>query len=43
MRVIAHYIELVNPGNECLTHVTPKSGHDKGIAQAIFDFLVEHL
>ena len=33
---------LTEPGNDHLTHVTPKTGHGKVVARAIYDFLVEH-
>ena len=37
-----HYVMLTEPGNDYLTHVTPKTGHGKVVARAIYDFLVEH-
>ena len=37
-----HYVVLTEPGNDYLTHVTPKTGHGKVVARAIYDFLVEH-
>ena len=42
MKVDDHYVVLTEPGNNYLTHVTPKTGHGKVVAGAIFDFLVEH-
>ena len=36
-----HYVVLTEPGNGYLTHVTPKTGHGKVVARAIYDFLVE--
>ena len=41
IKVDDHYVVLTEPGNDYLTHVTPKSGHRKAVAQAIYDFLVE--
>ena len=42
MKVDDHYVVLTEPGNDYLTLVTPKTGHRKVVAQAIYDFLVEH-
>ena len=36
-----HYVIMVEPGNEYLTHVTPKSVHGKETAKTIHEFLVE--
>ena len=41
MMVKDHYVIMVEPGNEYLTHVTPKTGHGKQIAKTIHEFLVE--
>ena len=42
IKVDDHYVVLTEPGNDYLTHVTPKTGHGKVVARAIYDFLVEH-
>ena len=42
IKVDNHYVVLTEPGNNYLTHVTPKIGHGKVVARAIYDFLVEH-
>ena len=42
IKVDDHYAVLTEPGNNYLTHVTPKTGHEKVVARAIYDFLVEH-
>ena len=42
IKVDDHYGVLTEPGNDYLTHVTPKTGHGKVVARAIYDFLVEH-
>ena len=36
-----HYVIIVEPGSQYLSHVTPISGHGKVIAGAIYKFLVE--
>lgn len=36
-----HYVIIVEPGAEYLTHVTPPSGHGKVIAATIFQYLVD--
>ena len=36
-----HYVIIVEPGSQYLTHVTPPTGHGKVIAGAIYKFLVE--
>ena len=41
MKVDDHYVVLTEPGNDYLTYVTPKTGHGKVVARAIYDFLVE--
>ena len=40
--IVDHYVVLTEPGNNYLTHVTPKTGHGKVVARAIYDYLVEH-
>ena len=40
--IVDHYVVLTEPGNDYLTHVTPKIGYGKVVARAIYDFLVEH-
>ena len=42
IKVDDHYVVLTEPGKDYLTHVNPKTGHGKVVAQAIYDFLVEH-
>ena len=42
IKVDDHYVVLTKPGNDCLIHVHPKTGHGKVVARAIYDFLVEH-
>ena len=42
IKVDDHYVVLTEPGNDFLTHVSPKIGHGKVVARAIYDFLVEH-
>ena len=37
-----HYVVLTEPGNDYLTHVSPKTGHGKAVARTIYDFLVDH-
>ena len=41
MMVKDHYVVMVEPGNEYLTNVTPKSGYGKEITKTIHEFLVE--
>ena len=36
------YVVLTEPGNNFLTRVTPKTGHGKVVARAIYNFLIEH-
>ena len=40
IKVHDHYVVLTEPGNDYLTHVSPKTGHGKVVARAIYDFLV---
>ena len=40
IKVDHHFVVLTEPGNDYLTHVTPKAGHEKVVAPAIYDFLV---
>ena len=42
IKVDDHYGMLTEPGNDYLTHVTPKTGHGKVVARPIYGFLVEH-
>ena len=42
IKVDDHYVVLTEPGNDYSTHVTPKTGHGKVVARAMYDFLVEH-
>ena len=42
IKVDDHYVVLTEPGNDYLTHVTPKTGHGKVVARVIYDFLIEH-
>ena len=42
LKVDDHYVVLTEPGNDYLTHVTPKTGHGKVVTRAIYDFLVKH-
>ena len=42
IKVDNHYVVLTEPGNDYLTHVTPKTGHGKVVARVTYDFLVEH-
>ena len=42
IKVDDHYGLLTEPGNDYLTHVTPKTGHEKEDSRAIYEFLVEH-
>jgi len=37
-----HYVIITEPGSQYLGHVTPKSGHGKSIAEAIYTFLVDN-
>ena len=36
-----HYVIIVEPGSQYLTHVTPPTGHGEVIARTIYQFLVE--
>ena len=40
--IVDHSVVLTEPGNDYLTNMTPKTGHGKVVARAIYDFLVEH-
>ena len=42
MKVDDHYVVLTEPGNNYLTYVTPKPGHEKVVTRAIYDLLVEN-
>ena len=42
IKVDDHHVVLTEPGNDYLTHVTPKTGHGKVVARAIYEFLVDH-
>ena len=42
MKVDDRSVVLIKLGIGYLTHVTPKTGHGKVVAQAIYNFLVEH-
>ena len=35
IKVDDHYVVLTEPGNNYLTRVTPKTGHEKMVARAI--------
>ena len=36
-----HYVLIVEPGSQYLVRITPKSGHGRVIAKAIYNFLSE--
>ena len=41
LEVEDHYVLIVEPGSQYLSHVTPPSGHGRIIAQSIYNFLKE--
>ena len=41
MQVEDHYVMIVEPGSQYLSHVTPPSGHGKVIAETIYRYLEE--
>ena len=40
--IVDHSVVLTKPGNDYLTHMTAKTGREKVVSRAIYDFLVEH-
>ena len=41
LEVEDHYVLIVEPGSQYLSHVTPPSGHGRIIAQSIYNLLKE--